>query len=438
MLPIYDVATWRPLLEFVEVQVGGHAAGHISPRAWSVPVPGRTFPAGDVQQEWDAVGRVLEALKQSGLEDIWFVVQAPSPGRVVLHLLEPGAVAQNGAGPHLDTLILADGAVPEPWRRLPDPVPAAMPARSADPELLRRTLRERLPGAEPATEAEIAAAGARLGVALPDELKALFHVVHGGAEQDFEETIRVADVLGVFLYPLDQVFIADVASRPAAWASAASVAVATGPGVAVQQLVGSPGWIVFGDDAGNGCFAVDLTPGPAGHTGQIIFIPHDETIGASLYADSLTDLVVHRRLSAHDDPRGDRPPLVAHVNARSLPSIEAAADPRLEVLLLGVRDGAPLSLEPVIGLPRLRTLRAYPGTLADPRQVTELTALEYLALSPADWRVLLDAGAVPRHLLAAGIEVGARNPNPLDVAALAVEILALFDRPPIKKTVLEL
>ncbi|MFJ2765208.1 hypothetical protein [Streptomyces prasinus] len=42
--------------------------------------------------------------------------------------------------------------------------------------LLERTLRERFPGAADATEEEIAAAEARPGVTLPDELKVLYRV----------------------------------------------------------------------------------------------------------------------------------------------------------------------------------------------------------------------------------------------------------------------
>ena len=125
--------------------------------------------------------------------------------------------------------------------------------------------------------------------------------------------------------------------------------------------------------------------------------------------------------------------------SRNLPGIVPAIlaqDPRLEVLQIGVWDGARLSLEPVLGLPRLRTLTAYPGTLADPLQIAGLTGLEFLRLGPAEWRVLLDAGAVPRGLLAAGIEVMG-SPNPLEINALANELLALFGREQTVRTVLE-
>jgi hypothetical protein len=101
---------------------------------------------------------------------------------------------------------------------------------------------------------------------------------------------------------------------------------------------------------------------------------------------------------------------------------------------LGVRDGEPFSLAPVIGLPRLRTLSGYAGTLADPLEIAGLTGLELLELTPEDWRVLLDAGAVPRSLAAAAIKAyGDRDTRA--IGAMDNEILALWDRPPIPETI---
>ncbi|WP_374192801.1 hypothetical protein [Streptomyces sp. MBT62] len=127
---------------------------------------------------------------------------------------------------------------------------------------------------------------------------------------------------------------------------------------------------------------------------------------------------------------------MARVNIGNLKSVEAVAHPGLEVLSIGVWDGAPLSLAPVLGLPRLRTLTAYPGTLADPLEIAGLTGLEFLELGPEDWRVLLDAGAVPRGLSAAEI-VAHGEWDPLPYVTLANEILALWDRPLIVQTILE-
>ncbi|MEU9581988.1 SMI1/KNR4 family protein [Streptomyces werraensis] len=452
MPSLHDVATWQPLLRLLRAahadtlaEPGGHVSGQISPGAWSVPLPyrppqpGRASLVSDNQDQFDAVGLVVDALKEDGSDGVSFVVEASStPGGVRLHLIDASSSAEPGiATAHPGTLLLADGALPEPVRRLPDPVPDAVPAESADVELLQRTLRERLPDAVGATEEEIAAAEARLGVPLPPELKALYQVVRGRHE-DWDDLRGPYDIIGCELFPLGEVYVADAASRDVLWRFGAMEAVETGPEDSVQQLVGSPGWIVFGDNGGGDRVAVDLTPGPDGHVGQVIIIGHEGNIGAGLVADSLTDMVVHRHFDGRPVPRVERPPLVAHVNHVAIPSIEAAAHPGLEVLSIGVWKKEPVSLAPVFGLPRLRTLSAYPGALADPCEISRLTHLEYLNLPPAEWRVLLDAGAVPTGLLAAGIDAHQQRDNPLHVMALANELLALYGRPPITGiTVLE-
>jgi cell wall assembly regulator SMI1 len=450
---LHDFATWAPLLRLVRegnadtfAAPGGHVVGRIGRRAWSVPVrrvapqPGRALQAEDMQAEFDAVGRVQSTLADSGADGVPFMVEIAPTGATTLHLFDPNPAVEPGiSGPHPSALVLVEEAVPEPWRRLPEPVPGAVPAPTADPAALERTLRERIPYAIGATEEEIAAAEARLGLALPDELKALYRVTRARWEDwgdDHEAAERAYMAVGLELLPLDQVYVADVASRPCPWRFAAKEAVVTPPEAAVQGLVGSPGWIAFGDNGGGDRIAVDLTPGPRGHVGQIIILSHEEHTGAGLVADSLTDLVLRGRMKGRARRRGDGPPAVAWVNHASLKSVEAAAHPGLEALSLGVWDGEPFSLAPVMGLPRLRTLQACPGTLADPLEIAELTGLEYLELAPEDWRVLLDAGAVPRTLSAAGID--ARNDrHPLPIVDLANELLALWDRPPITRTVLE-
>ncbi|MEU9548057.1 SMI1/KNR4 family protein [Streptomyces werraensis] len=443
MPSLHDVATWQPLLRLLRAahadtlaEPGGHVSGQISPGAWSVPLPyrppqpGRASLVSDNQDQFDAVGLVVDALKEDGSDGVSFVVEASStPGGVRLHLIDASSSAEPGiATAHPGTLLLADGALPEPVRRLPDPVPDAVPAESADVELLQRTLRERLPDAVGATEQELKAAEARLGVPLPPELRALYQVVRGRNE-DWDDLRDPYDIIGCELFPLGKVYVADAASRDVLWRFGAMEAVETGPEDPVQQLVGSPGWIVFGDDGGGDRIAVDLTPGPDGHVGQVIIIGHEENIGAGLVADSLTDMVVHRHFGGRPVPRVERPPLVAHVNHVSVTSIEAAAHPGLEVLSIGVWKKEPVSLAPVFGLPRLRTLAAYPDTLADPREIDRLAHLEYLELPPAEWRALLDAGAVPEGLLAAGITSHGRQDNPLRTIVLANEILTLHGRP---------
>ncbi|CAM5469656.1 hypothetical protein SALBM217S_00140 [Streptomyces griseoloalbus] len=452
MPSLHDVATWQPLLRLLHAAhadtlsaPGGHVAGQIGTGGWSVPLPyrppqpGRAALISDNQEEFDAIGLIVEALKEEGSDGISFVVEAASaPGRVRLHLIEPSPSVEPGvATAHPGRLLLADGALPEPVRRLPEPVPGAAPAASADVDLLRRTLRERLPDAVGASEEELAAAEARLGVTLPPELRALYEVVRSRYE-DCDDSREPYDVIGCDLFPLSEVYVADAASRQVLWQFGAMDAVEAGPEHAVQQLVGSPGWIVFGDNGGGDRIAVDLTPGPDGHVGQVIIIGHEGNIGAGLVADSLTDMVVHRHFDGRPVWKVEQPPLVAYVNRASLPSVEAASHPGLEVLSIGVREKEPVSLAPVFDLPRLRTLSVYSGTLADPCEIARLTRLEYLELPPAEWRVLLDAGAVPKGLLAAGIDAHRQRDNPLHIIALANEILTLYGRPPISGiTVLE-
>lgn len=452
MPSIHDFATWEPLLELLRAAnvdglaaPGGHVAGRIDHHGWSVPLPhplpqfGRAAQVEDIQDEIDAVQQVQSALADAGSDGIAFAAEIGPTGRTMLHLFTAGPAVGAGTGPYPGSLILVEGSVPQPWRRLPDPVPTAAPARSVDLALLERTLRHRIPDAIGATEAEISAAQARLGVELPDELKVLYRVTRGSWQDwgdDYAAAERAVAVVGCELLPLDDLYIADASSRPCPWQFAATKAVVTPSDAAVQGLVGSPGWIAFGDNGGGDRIAVDLTPGPLGHVGQIIEIGHEGYTGAALLADSLTDRVLRRPSAWQPGSPADVPPVVAWVNIRSLTSVQAAAHPGLEVLCIGVWDGEPLSLAPVTGLPCLRTLTAYPGTLAEPLEIANLTGLEFLELGPQEWRVLLDAGAVPRGLSAAAIEVHG-NQHPLPVVAIANELLALWDRTPITHTVLD-
>ena len=449
-----DFTTWEPVLRLLRADAtsrqaaGGdiRVAGRIGRGSWSLPLrrrmpePGRAAQAEDMRDEFDAVQRVQGALEEAGVGEIAFSARIAPDGTTSLSLLAPSPAVEPGIGsPHPGALLLVEGALPQPWRVLPEPVPDAVPAPSADPDLLTRTLRERLPDAVGATEAEIDAAQARLGVALPEELRALYRVTRARWEDwgdDYDTAQRHAMAIQCELFDVDGLYISDAAARPCPWQFAAMEAVTTRPDAAVQGLVGSPGWIVFGDTGGGDRLAVDLTPGPRGHLGQVVVLSHEENIGAGLVADSLTDMVLGRDAERRGGRRPDEPPLVAHVNIRSLPSVEAAAHPGLEVLSIGVWEAEPLSLAPVLGLPRLRTLSAYPGTLADPLEIAGLTGLEFLELGPDDWRVLLDADAVPRSLSAAAIEVHG-DQDPLLVVALANEILSLWNRPPIIRTVLE-
>lgn len=182
---------------------------------WPDPGPGQALQVEDMQAEFDAVERVQHALRADGVDDISFMVESGPDGKTVLNLFDAGPAVESGIGsPYMGALVLVEGAVPEPWRRLPEPVPGAVPAPSADLTLLERTLRERLPDAIGATEAEIAETEARLGVELPDEIKVLYRVTRArwqdwGDDYDYEAVDRVADAVGCELFSLDGVYVAD-------------------------------------------------------------------------------------------------------------------------------------------------------------------------------------------------------------------------------------
>ncbi|MFC9643475.1 hypothetical protein ACFTZF_33730 [Streptomyces mirabilis] len=135
------------------------------------------------------------------------------------------------------------------------------------------------------------------------------------------------DVVGCELFSLYELYLADAPSRPPPWKSAAMKAVGTPSDAAVRGLVGSLGWIVFGDNGGGDRIAVDLTPGPRGHAGRIIMLDHEQDVGGDLLADSLTDLVSNGLGEGRRGPRGDQPLAVARVNIGGLSSVEAAAHP---------------------------------------------------------------------------------------------------------------
>lgn len=368
------------------------------------------------------------ALARDGIREIAFKAEIRPDGGSTLTLLRPSPAVQASSGYRgLEVLILADGSLPEPWHRLPDPVPGAVPAPSADLELLERTLRERLPDAVGATEEEIAAVEARLGVTLSDELKLLYRVTRASENwDDYEAMERVNGAVGCEVFSLEGLEGVDGAARFMCWELSAKQAVGTPPDAAVQGLAGSPGWIVFGSNGGD-YFAVDLTPGPGGHLGQVILVDHEQSLGAELVADSLTDFVLGRMREEERD-RHEGHPVAANVGSGD---IQAAIHPALEVVFLV--DGPPSSIAPLAGLPHLRTLTASPGTLADPLEIAGLNGLEYLELDARDWRVLLDAGAVPKSLSAAAVNVRHQDHFPV----VADEILALWGRSRTLRTLLE-
>jgi cell wall assembly regulator SMI1 len=460
---IRDFTTWEPLLRLIRDENAetlafpdSHLQGAISDGAYSVPTGYRRMSAAERTENSRRVRAVVQpvkaALEAEGMHRVSFKAQFTPDGHVTLSLM----IAPPRRGQERDEAAITRvaGSLPGPYRRLPVPSPQAVPHPSADPAALQRLVREQYPHVTAATEEEIAAAEARIGMPLPEELKALYRVTRGPGYQDAGATMpdmvdedgrgwSLESVLWEIPLPIDQVRIADPSLRHPDWFLGAKDVAMTPPGAAVQQLAGSPGWIVFGDDHAAFYYAIDMTPGDGGHVGQVIGLSIDESIGATLMARSLTAFLQGDRaddVSSHPDEEL----ATAVIFEGGQAAVDAAAHPALEVLTLSSSRGMePVSLAAFAGLPRLRTLVADPGMLASPLEVEALANLEYLALGPAEWRVLLDAGAVPPNLQAASISSGRGNPvpqpqpDPVPFVTLRNEIAALWNRPQITITVSE-
>jgi hypothetical protein len=264
---------------------------------------------------------------------------------------------------------------------------------------------------------------------VPPELRALLRVNgagSGGSGIDAEDAdgearyLRDLEALGgVELFDVDGIERAPelVGRTLASFDMLARAAPTTRPDSAVQGLVESPEWIVIGDHGGGSgeLVAIDMAPGPAGHVGQLVVLSHESNVGAWLLADSITDLVLNgpNESPTDHDPYGEARSSVI-VNSAEGMTVQAAATDELEVLVVGSWDDAPSDLAPLVGLPRLRTLIAEPGKIADPLVIGKLDHLEYLEIGLADWQALLDADAVPGSLLAAGISGRVGDPAAVD------------------------
>lgn len=147
---VCDFATWEPVLRLMLADdMDRHAArsarvaGRISQTGWSLAHRGAMSSTARI-----AVEDIQRALARGRVQEIAFRAEARPDGRTTLGLVWPSLVVEPAIGyPDLGVLILVAGSLPEPWLHRPDPVPGALPAPSADLELLERTLRERVPDA---------------------------------------------------------------------------------------------------------------------------------------------------------------------------------------------------------------------------------------------------------------------------------------------------
>lgn len=356
-----------------------------------------------------------------------------APPKVVLYELPGADVVSTGHGTPIASVTLRAGALPEPYRRLPEPHQRPWDA-GMNPDWLAGVVHRALPEATGLTDQELRAWEQRSRCLLPPDVHALYRTAASGTlmlspsdlpDPEDEEAGFVMRIL-----PLGQ---PDPYWSPAArfggWEFGATEALGEDPAGRVQSLAFSPAWVPIGDDGGGNYFVVDLAPGPQGTIGQILFVDHETNAGASWLAPSLTAFVANRPDSyARPPAAGGRKVRIGNHTTETLANVTAET----EVLIVN-RVAEPVDLSSLAGHPRLRTLEINPGPVTGLEVVGQLPALEYLATDLAGWRQLLDQNLVPQRLLAAGFkEMAAEWPANV---AVANQLLARWGRPQIAEHV---
>ena len=382
----------------------------------------------------DALDAVSDLAPQAPL-GVSIEVGRTTPPKVVLYELPGEEVVNTGFSSPISAVVLRAGALPEPFRRLPEIHPRPWD-QSMNPEWLAQIVREALPDATGMSEEQLQTWEQRHRCVLPPDVRALYLAAaqgdlirppKAGAETDSE-----ADYV-MRIFPLgreDPYWRAD--ARCGGWQSGANEVVGADPSGRVQALGFSPAWVPLGDDWGGNYFVADLAPGPNGTIGQILFVDHETNSGASWVAPSLTAFVANPPQSYG----GDLPPaagLKVRIGNHTSETL-ASVTPETEVLIVN-RVDEPVDLSGLAGHRRLRTLSITPGPVSGVRTIPDLPALEYLETNLATWRFLLDRDLVPDRLLAAGFDdLRADWPG---LVAVANELLRRWGRPTITEHVIQ-
>lgn len=116
-----------------------------------------------------------------------------------------------------------------------------------------------------ASEADVAEAEARLGLALPEDFKASYRIHNGGGAS----LVGLLEGMTEGLFPLKWLSAYEMGNEPADFVT--NPARKCQP---VQPVMGHPGWLVFATNAGGSSFGsdwcLDLAPAAGGQVGQVI------------------------------------------------------------------------------------------------------------------------------------------------------------------------
>ncbi|GAA3033033.1 SMI1/KNR4 family protein [Actinokineospora globicatena] len=283
-----------------------------------------------------------------------------------------------------------------PLPGVPRPAAADPTGQPTDPGVLRRVSElvdeftaqyERIKGRPPAfgttvTEADLAAAEARLGARLPEDIRALYLLVGDDPDEigllgrwSLMSLDRVVDLYGFDgpgvggyedgLFDLDRVVLE---SEPAGY---------------VRRLSRDDWWIIVGTDGGGWNLVVDLDPGPLGRSGQLLktgrgidntvdYVAESATsvlaaVVAAARADRFDPILIE---NLDEDPDDDEyedigvlidefhtsyPQSFAMVG-RALAEVVAEFPDPLLVQALSLHTATALDLTALAGTPRLRRL----------------------------------------------------------------------------------
>ncbi|NBH09270.1 SMI1/KNR4 family protein [Amycolatopsis sp. SID8362] len=327
-----------------------------------------------------------------------------------------------------------------PLPGLPRPAAAEPTGAPTDPrvraEIFRLTAEyaeayARIKGAAPPwpagkTEAELAAAEARMGVRLPEDLRALYLVADG----DPQET----GLLGPYSHdPLDHVVANYLEGEPGSygWEDGLDddgVVFETVPFGHVKRLSRNDWWITFGGDRAMNYVAVDVDPAARGHAGQVLEYGRDiygplRYVATSVTA-MLTEVLTALRAGRFEDP-GEQY-LIAETELREaaersyneviskaaeldLPSVVAELPGRELVQEVYLNDAADVDLAvfgPLTALRRLSVNRATAVTasigglaaLESAEIEAESVDLAGLAAHPVLWDLRLEGVQEPLDL----------------------------------------
>ncbi|BCY11744.1 SMI1/KNR4 family protein [Actinoplanes sp. L3-i22] len=248
------------------------------------------------------------------------------------------------------------------------------------------------------SEAEIRDAEQRLGVRLPEDLRALYRLVHDDSGE--------SGLLDPFvLVPLDVLVEWNRKNHPGYHDGPFDDAVIYDcvPAGHVRRVSSSSGWITFARDYGMNFAAVDLDPGPLGRVGQVVTHGRDVWAPVAYVAASVTDLL-RRAIATLDDERPQPPD--PEVRVDRLADVPATAQ---GVVL---RTDAPVRLADLAPFAGLRSvvIRATASTV----DLTGAAGLpiERLHVAAAGWTL----GALPPTVVDLTLS---GNDQPAPVAALA-------------------